>query len=92
MKKEEFNGVITLNDEEGNGVDFEFLDRFEYKNEEYIVLFPADETDESNDVVILKLEEGEEEDTYIGIDDEKTLMAVFEIFKERVENELDVIE
>ncbi len=92
MKNEEFNGVITLNDEDGNGVDFEFLDLFEYKNEEYIVLFPADENNESNDVVILKLHQGKDEDTYVGIDDEETLMAVFEIFKERVENELDTIE
>ena len=92
MKNEEFNGVITLNDEDGNDVEFEFLDLFEYKNEEYIVLFPTDENNESNDVVILKLYQGEDEDTYIGIDDEKTLMAVFETFKERVENELDTIE
>jgi len=92
MKNEEFNGVITLNDENGNDVEFEFLDLFEYKNEEYIVLFPADENDDSNDVVILKYEQGEDEDMYIGIDDEKTLMAVFEVFKKRVENELDTIE
>ena len=92
MKNEEFNGVITLNDEDGNDVEFEFLDLFEYKNEEYIVLFPADENNDSNDVVILKYEQGEDEDTYVGIDDEETLMAVFEIFKERVENELDTIE
>ena len=92
MKNKDFDGVITLHDEDGNGVDFEFLDLIEYKGEEYIVLFPADESNESNDVVILRMEQGEEDDTYIGIDDEETLMAVFEIFKDRVNFDLDVIE
>lgn len=77
------DNIIILNDEEGRETEFEFLDLIEYKNEEYVVLLPMyDETDE---VVILRLEEGTNEDkeVYISVDDEATLMAVFEIFKDK---------
>ena len=35
--------LITLEDEEGNEVEFEFLDVVEYEGEEYIVLIENDE-------------------------------------------------
>ncbi|MBR5272808.1 MAG: DUF1292 domain-containing protein [Clostridia bacterium] len=93
MKNDGFDNIITLTDENGNRVDFEFLDHVEYKGGEYVVLFPVGE-EENFDVVILKIEAGDsvDENNYVGIDDEETLMAVFEIFKERFESEFDVIE
>ncbi len=93
MKNEEFDNIITLNDENGKQVNFEFLDLIEYKGGDYVVLYPEND-EESTDVVILKVEAGDSEDesTFVGIDDEATLMAVFEIFKERIESEFDVIE
>ena len=45
--------LITLEDEEGNEVEFEFLDVVEYEGEEYIVLIENDE--EADEVVILKI-------------------------------------
>ena len=75
----EDTNVIILNDENGNEVEFEFLDLIEHEGGEYIVLLPSD--DES--VVILKVEADEENDTenYIGLEDEELLMELFEIFK-----------
>ena len=35
---EELNNIITLNDENGNEVKFEFLDLIEYESEDYIRL------------------------------------------------------
>ncbi len=77
------DNIIILNDEEGREAEFEFLDLIEYKNEEYVVLMPMD--DETDEVVILRLEEGtnEDEEVYVSVDDEVTLMAVFEIFKDK---------
>ena len=94
MKNEEFNNIITLSDEDGSGVDFELLDLIEYKGAEYVVLFPVGESDEDGDFVILRLEAGENEDEemYIGIDDEETIMAVFDIFRDRVNFDLDTVE
>ena len=43
MDMENEGTLITLEDEEGNEVEFEFLDIVEYDGEEYIVLIENDE-------------------------------------------------
>lgn len=89
---EENDNIITLNDENGEEVQFEFLDLIEYESEQYVVLLPAeDEEDDSGEVVILKLEdsESEDEESYVSVDDEETLNAVFDIFKEKFKDEFN---
>ena len=61
--------LITLTDDEGNEVEFEFLDVIEYDNDEYIVLIENDE--DADEVVILKINALDEEtEEYVSIDDE----------------------
>jgi uncharacterized protein YrzB (UPF0473 family) len=87
---EELNDVIVLNDEDGNDVEFEFLDLIEYEGEEYVVLLPLDE--DADEVVILKVIPGEDEDDaqeYESIEDTDVLNAVFEIFKEKFKDEFN---
>lgn len=80
--------IITLEDNEGNEVEFELLDVVEYEGEEYIVLIENDE--EAQDVVILKIESVDDEtENYVGIDDEELLTNVFETFKEKYKDEFD---
>ncbi len=80
--------LITLEDNEGNEVEFELLDVVEYEGEEYIVLIENDE--EAQDVVILKIESVDDEtENYVGIDDEELLANVFETFKEKYKDEFD---
>ncbi len=80
--------IITLEDNEGNEVEFELLDVVEYEGEEYIVLIENDE--EAQDVVILKIESVDDEtENYVGIDDEELLSNVFETFKEKYKDEFD---
>ena len=90
---EEFDNVIILNDENGEEIKFEFLDLIEYESEEYVVLLPVLEDGEEDDgeVVILKLEdsENEDEESYVSVDDEDVLMAVFEIFKDKFKDEFN---
>ena len=91
---EDMSNIIVLNDENGNEVQFEFLDLIEYESEEYVVLLPVLEDDEEDDgeVVILKVddsEEGNDEESYVSVDDEDTLTAVFEIFKEKFKDEFN---
>ena len=85
------DNIITLNSESGE-VRFEFLDLVEYNGDEFVLLLPADDPDESGEVVILKLDtidEDAEEESYIGVEDEDTLQAVFNIFKDKFKDEFD---
>ncbi len=90
---EELDNIIVLNDENGEEVQFEFLDLIELDQEEYVVLLPVVEEGEEDEgeVVILKVEDtdSEDEETYVSIDDEDTLNKVFEIFKEKFKDEFN---
>lgn len=93
-ENEELNNIITLNDEDGKEVQFEFLDLIEYNEEEYVILLPVEETEEAGEVVILKVErtESEDEESYIGVEDEEELNAVFAIFKDKFKDEFNFID
>lgn len=81
--------IITLEDDLGNEKDFEFLDTVEYDGDEYIILLP-DEEEEQNEVMILRIESiDDENENYIGIDDEEILQKVFDIFKDRYKDDFD---
>lgn len=73
--------VVVLTDDEGNDVEFEWLDTVEYNGNNYIVVIPTDE--DAEDVVILRMEGSEEEESFVGIDNEKEVNEVFEIFKKK---------
>ena len=49
---EELDNILVLNDEEGNEVEFEFLDLIEYEGEEYVVLLPVDEKETGKHIVM----------------------------------------
>lgn len=90
---DEMDNTIVLIDEEGNEVNFEFLDLVEYEGQDYAVLIPADEEDESGEVVILKVEAiNDEEDAFEAVESEEILQAVFNIFKERFKDEFKFAE
>ena len=91
---EELDNIIVLNDEEGNEAEFEFLDLIEYEGEEYVVLLPVEESDDAEEVVILKLEdtESEDEESYVSVDDEEVLNKVFEIFKEKFNDDFNFVD
>ena len=94
-ENEELDNIIVLNDEEGNEVEFEFLDLIDYEGEEYVVLLPNDEEDEDGgEVLILKLEdtESEDEESYVSVDDDEVLNRVFEMFKEKFKDEFNFID
>ena len=97
MEKEELDNRVVLNDEEGNEVQFEFLDLVELDDEEYVVLLPVTDEGEEDEgeVVILKLEDTDddsEEESYVGVEDEEILNKVFEIFKEKYKDEFNFVD
>lgn len=94
---EERDDVVVLIDENGEEAEFEYLDTIEMGGNEYVVLIPLDEIEEENgdedeeeEVVIFRLEQNQDgEDTFITIEDEDEIDAVFEEFKLRMEEEYD---
>ena len=79
---EEQANILVLTDENGEDVEFEYLDCIEYEGKEYLVLMPVEEV--STEVIILEIEPVDEEnENYLSVDDEETLNAVYGIFKEK---------
>lgn len=82
LLNEEEVSILELTDEDGNEVEFELVDSVDYEGEEYLILLPMEEEDP--EVVILKVvADSKGNESYVTVDTEETLMAVFEIFKER---------
>ena len=85
---EEQECIITLPNENGEEVEYQFIDSITYENAEYVVLLPVDEED--CEVVILAVEADDDEmENYVVVDDEEILEGVYAIFKERFADELD---
>lgn len=92
MENMENDNIIVLTDEDGVDVEFEFCASVEYEGNEYVVLLPTE--DDDGEVVILQVVEDEnasdeDEVTYIGVDDDEVLQAVFDLFKEQAGDEFD---
>lgn len=77
---EEETSILTLTDENGQDVDFEYLDCIAYQDKEYLVLMPEGE----DEIVIMEIEPVDEEnENYLAVEDEAVLDAVYGIFKEK---------
>ena len=82
---EEETSILTLTDENGQDVDFEYLDCIEYQGTEYLVLMPEGE----DEIVIMEVEPVDEEnENYLAVEDEAVLDAVYGIFKEKFKDVL----
>ncbi len=78
--EEEMDNFVVLTDEEGNEVEFEFLDSIEYGDATYVILLPPDD----NGVLIMELEETEDgEESLLQINDPMISEEVYAIFKEK---------
>lgn len=88
LNEEEEVSILTLTDENGEDVNFEYLDCLEYEGVEYLILAPED--DDSGEIVILEIEPVDEEnENYLAVEDEDVLNAVFGIFKEKFKDVLE---
>lgn len=87
IPEEEESAILLLTDENGEDVEFEYLDCIEYQGKEYLVLMPADEL--ATEIVILEVEPVDEEtENYLSVQDEALLNAVYAIFKEKYKDVL----
>ena len=86
-QEQEETEILTLTDENGNDVDFEYLDCLEYQDKEYLVLMPADEAE--TQIVILEVEPVDDEnENYLAVEDEAVLDAVYGMFKDKYKDVL----
>lgn len=85
---DELDNKIILNDEEGNEIEFEFLDVVELDDKEYVILLPVAEA-EKGEVVIFRIEGEGDEESYVSLEDEAEAERVFEAFKEKTKDEFD---
>ena len=87
MTPEEETSILTLTDENGEDIDFEYLDCLTYQGKEYLVLMPADEAE--TQIVILEVEPVDDEnENYLAVEDEAVLDAVYAMFKEKYKDVL----
>ena len=87
INEEEETEILTMTDENGNEVEFEYLDCLEYEGKEYLVLMPNEE--DANEIVILEVEPVDEEiENYQAVEDEEILNAVYGMFKEKYQDVL----
>lgn len=83
--EQETNNILLV-DNDGNEIEFEYIDSVEYGGNEYVVLVQLDDDSDDTEAVILRVEKGEEDkESYAGIDDENELNAVFELFLKQQE-------
>ncbi len=83
----EENNILTLTDENGNELKFEYLDVIEFEGKEYIFLLPAES--DSAEIIIMEIEPvSEDDENYLPIEDEETLLSVYGLFKEKYKDVL----
>lgn len=81
---DEEEGIIELEDEEGNVTRFEFIDAMEYNGVTYYALVPETDEDEVADqFVVLKEEEIDGQVMLATVDDDEEYSAVGELFLQR---------
>lgn len=82
--------IVELLDEDDQIVRFEHIMTLEYEGEDYVLLAPLDDSVEAEegDVIIMRIDkDDDEEDVYVGIEDEELLETIFQKYLEIVEDE-----
>ena len=79
---EEEESQITLTGEDGEEITFDYLDCLTYQDTEYLVLRASASVE--TQIVILEIQPVDEEnETYLPVEDEAVLDAVYGLFKEK---------
>ena len=86
----ENDNIVTLLDENGGEVEYEFLDFIDYEDAKYAVLLPVEEQPgEEGMVAIMRVREEDGEEYLECVEDDDLLDAVFAIFMENNADEFD---
>ncbi|NLG89629.1 MAG: DUF1292 domain-containing protein [Clostridiaceae bacterium] len=88
----EEDNIIELTGENGETLLVEYLATLKMQDKQYAVMRSCDDNEDSEDseeVIIMKIENDGEEDYLISIDDEEELNMVFEAFKKAASEDFD---
>ncbi len=88
---DEISNIVVLTDQDGNDIEFEFLDIVELDDKQYVVLLPVDKADEG-EVVIFRIEGDEEDESYVGVETEEEAARVFEEFKKNAKDDFNFVD
>jgi uncharacterized protein YrzB (UPF0473 family) len=91
QNEEELN-IITLTDEDGKEIDFEFIGEAEIDGTVYFAVAPAGEVEMNEGIIeygLLKLSEEDGEEVYVTIDDEDEFNKVADYFDDLFDSEED---
>ncbi len=82
---------VTITDEDGKEYEMEILARFEYLDNSYVALIPADESEEdpSTEVNILRVEDENGEEILAAIENENELQGAYETLMDLIFEEED---
>ena len=75
--------LFYLSDENGEQMAFHFLDCILVEDREYLVLMPAEGPYVNEAVILQRLKETNGEESYIPVEDMKTIRAVYDLFRQR---------
>lgn len=90
VDESEEDGVLELEDENGNTVKMAFLDLVEYEGGRYALFLPVEGLDLPDMVVVLQVVDTEEDgEVFERVDDDATVQAVFALYQERNPDEAD---
>lgn len=91
QNEEELN-IITLTDEDGQEIDFEFIGEAEIDGIVYLAIAPAGEAAMNEGIIeygLLKVIEEDGEEVYVTIDDEDEFNKVADYFDDMFDSEED---
>ena len=91
QNEEELN-IITLTDEDGKEIDFEFIGEAEIDGTVYLAIAPVGEATDNEGIIeygLLKVIEEDGEEVYVTIDDEDEFNKVADYFDDMFDSEED---
>lgn len=87
LLEEEEASILTLVNEDGIEEKFEYIATVTYGGDEYLILLPVEDDSE---VEILKIvPEDDENESYVSLDDDDLLNAVYDVFKAEYKDVFD---
>lgn len=103
MSNEERDDIVILTDDEGNEVEFLYLDAFEVGGRRYAVLIPLEGTDDEDDsdddfvegseAMIFRLEQDEkQEEFYVEIEDDNEWAEVTAAWEDLQDEDLEDVD
>ena len=75
--------LFYLADENGEQMAFHFLDCILVEDREYLVLMPAEGPYVNEAGILHRFKEANGEESYIPVEDRKTIRAVYDLFRQR---------